>query len=448
MGRVPRWLRPLYVQVLIGAVAGILLGHFAPAWGMDAKPLGDLFIRLLKMMVAPVIFTIIVLGIARMADVKALGRVGLRTVVYFEIVTTAALAIGLAVGHIVQPGAGMNVDPATLDASAISGFAKTAASQSLADFFLHIVPDTFVDAFVKGEILPVVFLAVLCGCALAHAGSRVQALTAVVEQVSDMLYRIVGYLMYLAPIGAFGAMAFTIGRYGAGSLLPYLKLMVAFYATCFLFVFGVLGLVSRWAGIGIWRLVVYLRDEIVITLGAGSTEPALPRLLQKLEALGCDRSIVGLVVPTGYAFNIDGVCIYLTMALIFLAQALGIDLTLGQQLVILLVGSFTSKGMSGVPGGGFVALAATLSSVGTVPVAAIALLLGIDRFMGEARAVTSFIGNAVAAVFVAKWEGKLDLQKARAVLQGTACDPALTPELSPGSVGTHQAPAATTYGNR
>ncbi len=416
------FLRPLYIQVMIGAATGVLLGYIAPDIAVDMKPLGDIFIRLLKMVVAPVIFTIVALGIARMADVKALGRIGFRTIVYFEIVTTAALAIGLVVAHVVKPGIGMNVNPAMLNAGTVSGFAKTAGDQSFVGFLFRIVPDTFADAFVRGEILPVVFLAVLCGFALAHAGRRVEMLTSVVEQASEMFYGIVGYFMYLAPLGAFGAMAFTVGKYGAATLFPYLKLMVAFYATCVLFVFGVLGFIARYSGISVWRLVVYLKDEIVITLGAGSTEPALPRLLQKLEALGCDRSIVGLVVPTGYAFNIDGVCIYLTMALIFLSQALNIDLSLSQQLVILLVGSFTSKGMSGVPGGGFVALAATLGSVGTVPIAAIGLLLGVDRFMGEARAVTSFIGNAVAAVFIAKWEGKLDLVRARAVLSGKPLD--------------------------
>ncbi|OAE98965.1 C4-dicarboxylate transporter [Bradyrhizobium centrolobii] len=423
-----RWLaflRTLYVQVLLGTAAGVLLGCVAPGLAAEMKPFGDIFIRLLKMLVAPVIFTIVTLGIARMADVKALGRVGLRTIVYFELVTTAALAIGLIVGHIVKPGAGMNIDAAALNASAVSGFAKAAGDQSLTAFLFRIVPDTFADAFVKGEILSVVFVAVLCGYALAHAGARTETLTKVVEQSSEMFYGIVGYFMRLAPLGAFGAMAFTVGKYGAASLLPYLKLMLAFYVTCIIFVFGVLGIIARHTGISVGRLIVYLKEEILITLGAGSTEPALPKLLQKLEALGCDRSIVGLVVPTGYAFNIDGVCIYLTMALIFLAQALNIDLSLSEQITILLVGSFTSKGMSGVPGGGFVALAATLGSVGTVPIAAIGLLLGIDRFMGEARAVTSFIGNAVAAVFIAKWEGKLDLVRARAVLfEGTAPDAA------------------------
>jgi aerobic C4-dicarboxylate transport protein len=416
------WFRPLYAQVILGAVAGVLLGCLAPDFAAGMKPLGDIFIRLLKMVVAPVVFTIVTLGIARMADIKTLGRVGLRTILYFEIVTTAALAIGLLVGHVLKPGAGMNVNAAMLDGAAVSGFAKTAGDQSFVAFLFRIVPDSFAAAFVQGEILPVVFLAVVCGFALAHAGRRVEALTTVIEQASEMFYGIVGYFMHLAPLGAFGAMAFTVGKYGASSLLPYLKLMLAFYATCFVFVFGVLGLITRYSGVSVWRLVAYLKDEIVITLGAGSTEPALPRLLQKLEALGCDRGIVGLVVPTGYAFNIDGVCIYLTMALIFLAQALNIDLSLTQQLVILLVGSFTSKGMSGVPGGGFVALAATLGSVGTVPIAAIGLLLGVDRFMGEARAVTSLIGNAVAAVFVAKWEGKLDLVRAQATLTGKSFD--------------------------
>lgn len=413
-----RYLKPLYIQVILGAVLGILVGHYFPSLGVDLKPLGDGFIKLLKMVVAPVIFTIIVIGIARMSDMKALGRVGLTTVVYFEVLTTAALFIGLVVAHIIAPGKGMNIDPSSLNADAVAGFAKTAESQHLVDFFLKIIPDTFVSAFVNGEILPVVFIAVLTGCALARAGRASEELTRVIEQVSDLFFKIVGFLMYLAPLGAFGAMAFTIGKFGAGSLLPYLKLMIAFYITCGIFIFVVLGAVSRYAGVSIWRLVVFLKDEIVIVLGAGSAEPALPRLLQKLEQMGCDKTIVGLVAPTGYAFNIDGVCIYLTMAVVFLSQALNIDLTLTQQIVILLIGSFTSKGMSGVPGGGFVALAATLASVGTIPLPAIGLLIGVDRFMGEARAVTSFIGNAVATVFVAQWEGKLDHERARAVLAG------------------------------
>ncbi|SCB10602.1 C4-dicarboxylate transporter DctA [Rhizobium multihospitium] len=415
---ISKYLKPLYVQVIIGAVLGILVGHFFPDLGIDMKPLGDGFIKLLKMVVAPVIFTIIVIGIARMSDMKALGRVGLTTVLYFEIVTTAALFIGLVVAHIIEPGAGMNIDPSSLKADAVAGFAKTAESQHLVDFFLKIIPDTFVAAFVNGEILPVVFIAVLTGCALARAGRASEQLTVVIEQVSDLFFKMVSFLMYLAPIGAFGAMAFTTGKFGAASLIPYLKLMAAFYLTCAIFIFVVLGAISRYAGVSIWRLVVYLKDEIVIVLGAGSAEPALPRLLQKLERLGCDKTIVGLVAPTGYAFNIDGVCIYLTMAVVFLSQALNIELSLTQQIVILLIGSFTSKGMSGVPGGGFVALAATLASVGTIPLPAIGLLIGVDRFMGEARAVTSFIGNAVATVFVAQWEGKLDRAQARLVLAG------------------------------
>ncbi|TKV70546.1 C4-dicarboxylate transporter DctA [Rhizobium sp. AU243] len=413
-----RFLKPLYVQVIIGAVLGILIGHFFPSLGIDLRPLGDGFIKLLKMVVAPVIFTIIVVGIARMSDMKALGRVGLTTVVYFEVLTTAALFIGLIVAHIIAPGRGMNIEPSSLNADAVAGFTKTADSQHLVDFFLKIIPDSFVAAFVNGEILPVVFIAVLTGCALARAGRASEELTRVIEQVSDLFFKIVGFLMYLAPLGAFGAMAFTIGKFGAASLIPYLKLMIAFYITCAIFIFVVLGAVSRYAGINIWRLIVFLKDEIVIVLGAGSAEPALPRLLQKLEQMGCDKTIVGLVAPTGYAFNIDGVCIYLTMAVVFLSQALNIELTLTQQIVILLIGSFTSKGMSGVPGGGFVALAATLASVGTIPLPAIGLLIGVDRFMGEARAVTSFIGNAVATVFVAEWEGKLDHERARAVLTG------------------------------
>lgn len=411
-----RFLRALYVQVLIGAMLGISIGYIEPSWGVALKALADGFIKLLRVVVAPIIFTIVVTGIAKMTDLKSLGRVGVKTVIYFEIMTSLALAIGLIVSNLVRPGDGMNIDPKSLDASSVAGFANTAHSQNITDFFLRLIPDNFIDAFTKTDILPVVLLATLVGVAVSHLGSRASGFANVVEQASEVLFTIVGYMMRLAPLAALGAMAFTIGQYGISSLIPYARLMIAFYVTCFVFIGLILGLVMRVCGLNLWHFLVYLRDELLITLGAASTEPAMPKLIQKLEAMGCDRSVVGLVVPTGYAFNVDGVCIYLTMAVIFLAQAMNVNLSIQQQIVMLLIASFTSKGTSGVPGAGFVALAGTLASVSTLPVAALGLLLGVDRFMGEARALTSIIGNAVATVAVAHWEGKLDQVKAKAVL--------------------------------
>ncbi|PTB18798.1 C4-dicarboxylate transporter DctA [Trinickia symbiotica] len=409
-------IKPLYVQVLIGVALGIAFGAAEPALGTDMKTLGDAFIKLVKMLVAPIVFATVVTGIAKMGDIKAVGRVGLKALIYFEVVTTGALAIGLTVAHLLAPGKGMNVDPATLNLASVAGYAKVAQELSLKDFFMHIIPESFVGAFVHGDILPVVFIAVLFGLALAHAGPRAATLIKIVDEFLYTMFGVVTFVMKFAPIGAFGAIAFTVGKYGVSSLLALGQLMMAFYATCLLFVLLVLGFILKLCGVNLFRFIAYLKTEILITLGTASAEPALPRLLEKLERMGCEKSVVGLVVPTGYAFNLDGVCIYLTMAVIFIAQATNTHLTLGQELVILAMGLVTSKGMSGVPGGGFVALAATLSAVHVLPLSAIALLVGIDRFMGEARAITSIIGNAVAAVVVAKWEKAFDPQKMRDAL--------------------------------
>lgn len=415
---VRRLISPLYVQVLIGVLIGIAFGALEPSLGTDMKVLGDAFIKLVKMLVAPIVFATVVTGIAKMGDIKAVGRVGLKAMIYFEIVTTGALAIGLVVAHIVNPGGGMNVDPNSLNLSSVAGYAKVAQEQSLRDFFLHLIPESFIGAFVHGDILPVVLIAVLFGLALAHAGERASTLITTIDEFLHTMFGVIGYVMRFAPIGAFGAIAYTVGKYGLTSLVALGHLMLAFYITCILFVFIVLGAVLKICDVNVFRFIRYLRTEILITLGTASAEPALPRLLDKLERMGCEKSVVGLVVPTGYAFNLDGVCIYLTMAVIFIAQATNTPLTLGQELTILAMGLVTSKGMSGVPGGGFVALAATLSSVHVLPLSAIALLVGIDRFMGEARAVTSIIGNAVAAVAVAKWEKKYDSTEMRKALYG------------------------------
>ncbi|UFP98735.1 C4-dicarboxylate transporter DctA [Pseudomonas fitomaticsae] len=426
-----RPLKPLYIQVLLGVILGTLFALFDAKAAVEMKVLGDVFIKLIKMVVAPVVFATVVVGIARMGDIRSVGRVGAKALLYFEIVTTAALVIGLVVAHLMQPGAGMNIDPKSLDMSAVAGYAKIAGEQSLREFFLHIIPDSVMGAFVNGDILPVVFLAVLFGVALAQGGKRVATFVDVIDQGLITLFSIIGYLMKFAPIGAFGAIAFTVGKYGVGSLATLGYLMMAFYTTCILFIFGILGLILKVCGVNIFVFLSYLKTELLITLGTASAEPALPGLLQKLEKLGCQKSVVGLVVPTGYAFNLDGVCIYLTMSVIFIAQATNTPLTLSQELTVLAIGLFTSKGMSGVPGGGFVALAATLASVHVLPLSAIALLVGIDRFMGEARAVTSIIGNAVAGIVISKWEGALDTDRMNQVLRGEYVEPDPEVETQP-----------------
>ncbi len=402
------WWRHLYLQVLCAIAIGAALGHFYPDTATSFKPLGDGFIKLIKMMIAPIIFCTVVTGIANMENLKKVGRVGGKALIYFEVVSTIALLIGLTVINIWQPGAGMNVDPATLDAKQVASYTTAAKSQGTVEFLLNIIPVTLVDAFAKGEILQVLLFAVLFGFALSISGESGRAVTRLIEQISHGLFVVVGFIMKVAPLGAFGAMAFTVGKYGIGALTQLAQLMGAFYLTCVIFILGVLGLIAGLTGFSILRFIAYIKEELLIVLGTSSSETVLPRMMAKMERLGCSRSVVGLVIPTGYSFNLDGTSIYLTMAAIFIAQATNIPLSLGDQLALLAVLMLTSKGAAAVTGGGFVTLAATLSATSAVPVAGLTLILGIDRFMSEARALTNLIGNGVATVVVARWENELD----------------------------------------
>jgi len=408
----------LYVQVLMAIAVGILLGVTYPAWGVAMKPLGDGFIKLIKMIIPIVIFCTVVTGISGMQDAKKVGRVGGKAILYFEVVSTIALLIGLVVGNVLKPGAGFNADPASMDSSAISGYTKSAESQSTVDFLLNIIPNTVVSAFASGDILQVLFFAVLFGFSLSAMGPRGEGVRQGIDSVSHVIFKLLGYIMRVAPLGAFGAMAFTIGRYGLAALLPLLKLMLGFYITALLFVIVVLGLILRSIGVNIFKFIGYIKEELLIVLGTSSSESALPSLMLKLENMGCAKPVVGLVVPTGYSFNLDGTNIYMTMAALFVAQATNTDITLGQQLTLLLVAMMTSKGAAGVTGSGFVTLTATLAVVPTIPIEGMALILGIDRFMSECRALTNFIGNGVATVFVAHWEKDLDREQMKRVLSG------------------------------
>lgn len=399
----------LYVQVLFAIFIGVLLGIYLPTDAVAMKPLGDGFIKLIKMIIAPVIFCTIVSGIAGMQDVKKIGRVGGKALLYFEVVSTFALVIGLFVANIVRPGDGFNADPATLDTKAIAQYTEKASHQTTTDFLLHIIPNTVVDAFAKGDILQVLLISVLFGFALSLLGERGKPLLHIIDEAGAVVFGMVNIIMKVAPIGAFGAMAFTIGKYGLDSLVPLAKLMGSFYLTCFLFVFIVLGAIAKFTGFSIGRFIAYIKEELLIVLGTSSSESALPSLMKKLEKLGASKPVVGLVVPTGYSFNLDGTNIYMTMAALFVAQATNTELTLMQELTILGVAMLTSKGASGITGAGFITLAATLAVVPTIPVAGMALILGIDRFMSEARALTNFVGNGVAALVVAKWEGELNM---------------------------------------
>ncbi|WP_426391348.1 dicarboxylate/amino acid:cation symporter [Variovorax sp. R-27] len=400
--------KSLYFQVITAIVLGVLLGHFYPDTGASMKPLGDGFIKLIKMIIAPIIFCTVVVGIAGMEDMKKVGKTGGLALLYFEIVSSIALVVGLVIINIVKPGVGMNVDVSQLDTKSIAAYTGPGKMQSTTDFLLNIIPNTVVDAFAKGEILQVLLIAVMFGFALHKFGGRGTLVFDVIEKGSHVLFVIVGYIMKVAPIGAFGAMAFTIGKYGVSSLLQLGQLMATFYATCLFFIFVVLGLIARFHGFSIWKFIKYIKEELLIVLGTSSSESVLPRMMAKLENLGAKKSVVGLVVPTGYSFNLDGTSIYLTMAAVFIAQATNTDMTLTQQLTLLAVLLLTSKGAAGVTGSGFIVLAATLSAVGHVPVAGLALILGIDRFMSEARALTNLIGNGVATIVVAKWTGDLD----------------------------------------
>jgi aerobic C4-dicarboxylate transport protein len=400
--------RTLYFQVLVAIAAGAALGHLYPQTGAALKPFGDGFIKLIKMIIAPVIFCTVVTGIAGSQDMKRVGRTGGLALLYFEVVSTIALLVGLVVVNVVQPGAGMNVDVRTLDTKAVEAYTGPGKMESLKDFLLHIIPSTMVDAFAKGEILQVLLIAILFGVGLQKVGGRVSTVYALIEKTSEILFAIVKMIMAAAPVGAFGAMAFTVGAYGISSLLSLAKLMGAFYVTCLLFVFVVLGAIARAHGFGIWRFLRYIREELLIVLGTSSSEAALPRMMSKMESLGAGKSTVGLVIPTGYSFNLDGTSIYLTMAAVFVAQATNTPMTIWDQLTLLAVLLLTSKGAAGVTGSGFIVLAATLAAVGNVPVGGLALILGIDRFMSEARALTNVVGNGVAAVVVAKWTGDLN----------------------------------------
>ncbi len=404
-----RLTRHLYFWVLLAIVAGGTLGYLNPPMGVALKPFGDGFISLVKMLISPIIFCTVVLGIAGAGDMKKVGRVGGKALIYFEVVSTIALAIGVVVANVIQPGAGFNADPATLDANAVADYAKRATTQTTTAFILRIIPATFLDAFTgSGDLLQVLFVAVLFGYAMTHMGSRGEIVHKFIDSASHIFFAMMNALMKLAPIGAGGAMAFTIGRYGVEALRPLALLMGSFYLTCLVFVLVVLGSIAAYTGFSIVRFILYIREELLTVLGTSSSESALVPLMQKLERLGCPRSVVGLVVPSGYSFNLDGTNIYLTMAALFVAQALNIELTIVQQLTLLGVAMLTSKGASGVTGAGFITLAATLAVVPSIPVAGLALILGVDRFMSEARSLTNFIGNGVAAIVVSRWERELD----------------------------------------
>jgi aerobic C4-dicarboxylate transport protein len=406
----------LYFQVLTAIVLGALLGHFRPETGADMKPLGDGFIKLIKMIIAPIIFCTVVTGIAGMEDMKKVGRVGVKALLYFEVLSTLALAIGLVVVSVIKPGVGMNADVSKLDIRALETFTAKAQAHSTVDFLMNIIPNTVVDAFAKGDILQVLFFSILFGFALSMLGQRGKVAFNVIDEVAQVLFGVVGVIMKAAPIGAFGAMAFTIGKFGLHSLSKLGMLMASFYLTCLLFIFIVLGTISRLCGFSILKFLKYIKEELLIVLGTSSSESVLPRMMAKLENLGCSKSVVGLVIPTGYSFNLDGTSIYLTMAAIFVAQATNTRLTFIQTLTILGVLLLSSKGAAGVTGSGFITLAATFAAVPTIPVAGLALILGVDRFMSEARALTNMIGNGVATMVVSRWEGELDKDRMSQVL--------------------------------
>jgi aerobic C4-dicarboxylate transport protein len=411
-----KYLKTLYVQVIIAIVIGILAGHFYPSFAVQLKPLGDGFIKLIKMMIAPIIFCTIVTGIAGMQNTKKVGRVGLKAILYFEVVTTLALIIGLVVINILKPGVGMNIDPASLDTKSVENYITESKSQSVGDFLMHIIPENIVNALSTSNILQVLFFSVLLGFALSKIGEKAAPLLKGIQSLEDGLFAIIKIIMKVAPLGALGAMAFTIGKYGLGSLAQLGQLMGSFYITCIVFIVIVLGGILKLVGFNLFRLLAYIKEELLIVLGTSSSEAALPSLINKLEKVGCSEPVVGLVVPTGYSFNLDGTSIYLTMAAVFLAQATNTPLDISHQVTLLLVLLLTSKGAAGVTGSGFIVLAATLPTVGHIPVAAIALIFGIDRFMSEGRAITNIIGNTVATIVVAKWEKEIDMEKAKELI--------------------------------
>jgi aerobic C4-dicarboxylate transport protein len=409
-------MKSLYVQVLIGIAAGILLGIVSPEKGAAMRPLGDGFIKLVKMMIAPIVFSTVVVGIAHMGAMREVGRIGIRALLYFEAVSTLSLVIGMVVVNVLQPGRGLTLDPANLDMKAVASYTTASKGLTTVEFLLNIIPNTVVDAFARGEILQVLLFSVLFGLAALALGKSVAPLVTLVDQTGRALFGVVGIIMRLAPVGAFGAMAFTVGRYGVGTLVSLGQLMIGMYITCLFFIFVVLGAIARATGFSLIRFLKYISEEILIVLGTSSSESALPKIMEKLERIGCAKPIVGLVVPTGYSFNLDGTSIYMTMAAIFVAQASGVHLSFGQQISLLAVLLLTSKGAAAVTGSGFVTLAATLSAFPNIPIAGLALLLGVDRFMSEARSITNLIGNAVATMVIARWEHSLDMSRVRRVL--------------------------------
>ncbi len=408
----------LYIQVLIGIIAGVLVGWIWPAFGADLKPLGDVFIKLIRMVIGLVIFVTVVSGIGGMSDMKKMGRLGGKALLYFEVVSTLALLIGVIVGNVVRPGAGFNADVTKLNAAAITRYAGQAKEHGTVDFLMNIVPNTIVDAFARGDILPVVFIAVLFGVVLSRLGEAGRPVRELVDSASALVFGVINLLMRVAPIGAFGAMAYTVGAFGVGSLGRLAGLVATFYLTAGVFVFVVLGLIARWAGFSIFALLRYIKEELLIILGASSSDPALPGLMEKMEHLGCSKPVVGLVLPTGYIFNADGTNIYMTLAALFVAQATNVDLSFNEQFAIFAVAMLTSKGASGITGAGFIALVATLSVVPAIPAAGMALVLGVDRFMSEVRALVNAIGNVVATIVLAKHEGELDVARMHRVLSG------------------------------
>jgi aerobic C4-dicarboxylate transport protein len=411
-----RWYTVLYVQVLIAITVGVLVGYFYPKTGTALKPLGDAFIALIRMMIAPVIFCTVVHGIASMTNLAKVGRVGLKALVYFEVVSTAALAIGLLVGEIVKPGQGFNIDPSALDPHAVAGYVTRAKEEGIVAHLLAIIPTTFFDAFAKGDLLQVLLIAILTGVAITRLGEVGQRVNGAVEAAGKVFFRIIGLIVRVAPVGAFGAMAFTIGAYGLGSLRNLAELIVTFYAASILFVLVVLGAIARAMGFSILRFIGYIKDELLIVLGTSSSETVLPRMIQKMQHLGASSSVVGLVIPLGYSFNLDGTNIYMTLATLFLAQATNTPLSFGQEMTVLLVAMLTSKGASGVTGAGFVTLAATLTIIPDIPIQALAILVGIDKFMSECRALTNLVGNGLATVVISRWEGELKRDELNATL--------------------------------
>ncbi len=405
------WYTVLYIQVLIAIALGVLVGHFYPQTGNALKPLGDAFINLIKMMIAPVIFCTVVHGIASMSDLKKIGRVGIKTLFYFEAVSTLALGIGLLMGEFLQPGAGFNIDPASLDAKTVASYVSRAAQEGITTHLMNIIPNTFVGAFAGGDLLQVLLVSILTGFAISRMGRLGEQVAHAIDAMAQIFFGVIRIIVRAAPIGAFGAMAFTVGAFGVGSLWKLIELVLVFYATSILFIIIVLGSIARAAGFSIFRFIAYIKDELLIVVGTSSSETVLPQMIQKMQRLGASKSVVGLVIPTGYSFNLDGTNIYMTLATLFLAQATNTPLTLGQELGILAIAMITSKGASGVTGAGFVTLAATLAIVPDIPIQSLAILLGIDKFMSECRALTNLVGNGVATVVISRWEGELDAQK-------------------------------------